>query len=58
MMSFHVVESDKLHPSTALFRERAPKRSTRHQFDLYGVGLWVVWVVLLVVGYLLFREIV
>lgn len=55
MMSFHVVESDKPHPSTVLFRERAPKRSTRHQFDLYGVGLWVV---LLVVGYLLFREIV
>lgn len=54
-MSFHVVESDKPHPSTALFRERAPKSSTRHQFDLYGVGLWVV---LLVVGYLLFREIV
>lgn len=55
MMSFHVVRPDKPHPSTVLFRERAPKRSTRYQFNLYDVGIWVV---LLVVGYLLFREIV
>lgn len=54
-MSFHVTSPEKQHPATVLFRERTPKRSRRHQFDLYTVGLWVV---VMVVSYLLVREIV